>query len=70
MECQVRATGRSAVAAGIDTPFYLGNARFSIMARTGVREGGPVATGSDSTPTHVLIGQAKSLEEAAVSDSS
>ena len=63
------ATGGSAIAAGIDTPFYLGDARFAIMARTGLREGGgPAATtGSGSTPAHVLIGRATSLEEAAVS---
>ncbi|CAN8104989.1 unnamed protein product [Discula destructiva] len=31
------ATGGSAIAAGIDSPWYLDDARFSIMAKTGVR---------------------------------
>ncbi|MCJ1386171.1 hypothetical protein MMC17_009297 [Xylographa soralifera] len=31
------ATGGSAIAAGISTPFYLEDARFAIMAKTGVR---------------------------------
>ena len=61
------ATGGSAVAAGIDTPFYLNNPRFSIMARTGLHDNGPAATGGDSTPAHVLVSQAKSLEGATVS---
>ncbi|KAI4781335.1 polyketide synthase [Aureobasidium sp. EXF-3400] len=60
------ATKGSAVAAGIETPFYLDNARFAIMAMTGAR-GGTSGTGSasDSAPAHVLVGQAKSLEDAA-----
>lgn len=33
------ATGGSAIAAGIDAPWYLDDARFSIMAKTGVRAG-------------------------------
>jgi NADPH:quinone reductase-like Zn-dependent oxidoreductase/NAD(P)-dependent dehydrogenase (short-subunit alcohol dehydrogenase family) len=57
------ATGGSAIAAGINTPFYLNNARFSIMARTGVR-GQNSDTGGNSIAPHTLISQAKSLEEA------
>jgi len=58
------ATGGSAVAAGIGIPFYLDNARFSIMARIGMHARSPVA-GRNSAPTHERVSQAKSLEEAA-----
>ena len=61
------ATGGSAIAAGIDPPFYLDSARFSIMAHTDMRERGSVGMNNDLTPTHVLVGQAKSLEEATFS---
>ena len=57
------ATGGSAVAAGIDRPFYLDNARFSIMARTGVH-GQKSDTGGNSVAPHILLSRAKSLEEA------
>lgn len=40
------ATGGSALAAGIDAPWYLDDARFSIMARTGVRAGGEAGGGA------------------------
>jgi len=58
------ATGGSAISAGISTPFYLEDARFSIMASTGMRETASVAA-SDSIPAHTLISQAKSLDNAA-----
>ena len=59
------ATGGSAVAAGIDAPYYLDCKRFSNMALTGMRNQS-AAAGSDSAsvPTHTLIAAAESLEEA------
>lgn len=57
------ATGGSSIAAGINTPFYLSDARFSIMAKTGVR-GQESETSSNSIAPHTLISQAKSLDEA------
>ncbi|KAG8527705.1 Type I Iterative PKS [Bacidia gigantensis] len=61
------ATGGSAVAAGIDPPFYLDSKRFSVMALTGMRNqsAGGAASDSTSAPTHTLIAAAESLEEAA-----
>jgi zearalenone synthase (highly reducing iterative type I polyketide synthase) len=61
------ATGGSAIAAGIDTPFYLESSkRFSIMALTGTRNQKPATADSGaSAPTHTLIAAAASLEEAA-----
>ena len=56
-------TGGSAIAAGIEKPFYLDSARFSIMARTGVH-GSNSDTGASSIAPHTLISQAKSLDEA------
>ncbi|KAF4632818.1 hypothetical protein G7Y89_g5307 [Cudoniella acicularis] len=58
------ATAGSAFAAGITPPFYLDNARFSIMARTDIR-GQTSATAGDSVSAQMLISQAKSFEEAA-----
>lgn len=60
------ATGGSASAAGINTPYYLDDPRFSIMARTGLNDGGAsTAGGGDGAPAHVLISQAKTFQEAA-----
>lgn len=58
------ATGGSVAQAGISTPYYFDDARFSILARTGLGDGGSSAGGHD-VPAHALIGQAKSLQEAA-----
>ena len=58
------ATGGSALAAGISTPFYLENARFSIMAKTGVR-GQSSESGQNSVSAQALVSEAKSFEEAA-----
>ena len=63
------ATGGSAIAAGISTPFYLeDNARFSIMAQTGVQEAqrNSAESGDQSAtlPTHVLVSKAASIQEA------
>ena len=58
------ATGGSAIAAGIDAPFYLDSKRFSIMALSGTRNQNS-ASDSASAPTHSLIAAAESLEEAA-----
>jgi zearalenone synthase (highly reducing iterative type I polyketide synthase) len=58
------ATGGSAIAAGINTPFYLEDARFSIMMATGLGKQSDTGKG-DSVPTQVLIAQSTSLEEAA-----
>lgn len=63
------ATGGSAMAAGIDAPFYLDSNRFSIMALTGTRNQKSAthsASSSASAPTHTLIAAAESLEEAAI----
>ena len=62
------ATGGSAVVAGIDAPYYLDNAKFSIMALTGMKNAQGVSGASTelgSVPTHTLIGQSESLEDAA-----
>lgn len=59
------ATGGSVALAGITTPYYLDDPRFSIMANTGLRDCGSSASNGDSLPAHVLISQAKSLQEAA-----
>ncbi|KAJ4371953.1 hypothetical protein N0V83_003726 [Neocucurbitaria cava] len=58
------ATGGSAIAAGIDVPFYLDSKRFSIMARTGTQNLNASAADA-SAPTHTIIAAAESLEEAA-----
>lgn len=58
------ATGGSAITAGINTPYYLSNTRFSIMARTGASGPKTDAGGSSSIAPHTLISQAKSLDEA------
>jgi len=59
------ATGGSAIAAGITTPFYLDdNARFSIMTQTGVRGQNSSGIG-DSISVQTLVSQAKYFEEAA-----
>lgn len=58
------ATGGSAIAAGITTPFYLEDPRFSIMAKTGVRDQN--SSGKENTlSTKAFISQATSLAEAA-----
>ena len=60
------ATGGSVGLAGINTPYYLDDPRFSIMAQTGLRDfGSSTANGTNSLPAHVLISQAKSFQEAA-----
>ena len=65
--CTGFATGGSARLAGIDTPYYLDDARFSILARTGLRESGSGAASSNDVPAHALISKAKSSQEAASS---
>jgi len=61
------ATGGSARLAGIDTPYYLEDSRFSILARTGMRESDSAAGNGDSIPAHILISKATTLQEAAAS---
>lgn len=61
------ATGGSVSAAGINTPYYLEDARFSILARTGLGGRGSGPAGGDDTPVHALISQANSLQDAASS---
>ncbi|KAF2639734.1 putative polyketide synthase [Massarina eburnea CBS 473.64] len=56
------ATGGSALAAGIDTPFYLDNSRFSILSLTGTRD--QSNSSGSSAPVHTLIAAATTLEEA------
>ncbi|PVH97124.1 putative polyketide synthase [Periconia macrospinosa] len=60
------ATGGSAVAAGIDAPFYLeDDRRFGVMALMGLREqSSSSSSSSSSAPVHTLIASASSLEEA------
>jgi zearalenone synthase (highly reducing iterative type I polyketide synthase) len=61
------ATGGSAIVAGIDTPYYLDNARFGIMALSGMRNASGLSNAvsdSASAPTHTRIAQAESLEVA------
>lgn len=58
------ATGGSAIAAGISTPFYLEDRRFSIMAMIGVRD--QSAAGKENiVSTKALVAQSTSLAEAA-----
>ncbi|KAF2966748.1 hypothetical protein GQX73_g6838 [Xylaria multiplex] len=57
-------TGGGAISAGIEKPYYLDDARFSIMARIGLDWEASTTTAHDAMPTHVLINQAKSLQEA------
>ncbi|KAF1967771.1 KR-domain-containing protein [Bimuria novae-zelandiae CBS 107.79] len=57
------ATGGSAIATGIDVPFYFDNARFSILSRTGIRSV-QSSTATDSAPTYILVSQVASLKEA------
>ena len=59
------ATGGSAIAAGIDAPFYLDSKRFAIMALTGTQNSASDSGDASSAPTHTLIAAATSLEEAA-----
>lgn len=61
------ATGGSALAAGITAPFYLEDARFAIMARTGVRAAAAANDQSASASASVsqLVSQATSISEAA-----
>ena len=61
------ATGGSASLAGIDPPYYLEDSRFSILARTGLRDSTSVAANGDAIPAHVLISKATSVQEAAAS---
>jgi len=61
------ATGGSAVVSGIDAPYYLENAKFGIMALTGMRSAsGDSNAGSDGSivPTHARVAQAETLEDA------
>lgn len=60
------ATGGSAIAAGITMPFYLeDNARFSIMARTGLRAQSASGAKDDTLSTQILVASSTSLAEAA-----
>jgi NADPH:quinone reductase-like Zn-dependent oxidoreductase/NAD(P)-dependent dehydrogenase (short-subunit alcohol dehydrogenase family)/aryl carrier-like protein len=59
------ATGGSVRLAGINTPYYLDDPRFSILARTGLRDSGSAAASGGDTPAHALIAQVKSFQEAA-----
>lgn len=59
------ATGGSVSLAGINMPYYLGDPRFSIMARTGLGDGASAGGNGDELPAHTLIGQAKIFQEAA-----
>jgi zearalenone synthase (highly reducing iterative type I polyketide synthase) len=61
------ATGGSVSHAGIKTPYYLDDARFSIMARTGLRGSDSAVASGDAIPAHSLISQSQSLQEAASS---
>ena len=61
------ATGGSAVNAGIDMPYYLDSAKFSVMALSGMRNAkgsGASGAGTASGPTHSLIAQSETLEAA------
>ena len=51
--------------AEINTPYYLDDARFSILARTSLRDNGYATASGDDVPAHALISQAKSLQDAA-----
>lgn len=59
------ATGGSATLAGIDPPYYLEDSRFSILARTGLRDSSSAAANDDTIPAHVIISKATTLQEAA-----
>lgn len=59
------ATGGSASLAGINMPYYLDDPRFSIMARTGLRDGASGAGSGDGAAAHALISRAKTFQEAA-----
>ncbi|KAI1781129.1 putative polyketide synthase [Hypoxylon cercidicola] len=60
------ATGGSAVAAGIDQPFYLEDAKFAIMARTGVREQQAAGLGdANADSVQNLVAASASANEAA-----
>ncbi|KAK3319476.1 putative polyketide synthase [Cercophora scortea] len=61
------ATGGSVSLAGITTPYYLDDARFSIIARTGLHDIASSAGSGGNVPAHVLISQAKSMPEAVAS---
>ena len=58
------ATGGSAMAANISTPFYLSDARFSIMAKTGVRAQSANQNQGATVSTQTLVAQAGSISEA------
>ncbi|RYC61650.1 hypothetical protein CHU98_g4553 [Xylaria longipes] len=58
------ATGGSVRRANISTPYYLDDARFSIMARIGLDDRASPAAGGGNIPTYTLISQAKSFQEA------
>lgn len=58
------ATGGSAMAAGISTPFYLKDARFAIMAKTGVRTQSANQRNGNAVSLQTLLSQAPSLQEA------
>jgi zearalenone synthase (highly reducing iterative type I polyketide synthase) len=57
------ATGGSAIAAGITMPFYLEDARFAILEKTGI-QGQNSAASNGSASIQALVSQAKSLTEA------
>jgi NADPH:quinone reductase-like Zn-dependent oxidoreductase/NAD(P)-dependent dehydrogenase (short-subunit alcohol dehydrogenase family)/aryl carrier-like protein len=62
------ATGGSAIAAGITMPFYLDDAKFAIMAQTGIREQRAAAEGSRNSnkdSVQALLAKSTSASEAA-----
>ena len=58
------ATGGSVNVAGIDTPYYFDDARFSVMARIGIRDNGLSGVANDTIAAHTRISQAKTFREA------
>lgn len=63
------ATGGSAIQAGIDPPYYLDDSRFSILARTGLRDSDSTSTGAKGSDVsaHILISKATTMQEAIAS---
>ncbi|KFG84225.1 hypothetical protein MANI_006397 [Metarhizium anisopliae] len=62
------ATGGSVRSAGITMPYYMEDARFSVLASTGMREAGDGdgnVGSAGAVPVHSLISEAKFLEDAA-----
>lgn len=58
------ATGGSIKAAGITVPYYMEDARFCVLAQTGVRETISHGSLSKDAPVHSSVSQATSLQEA------